>query len=61
MGNLNKLSYMLVASSSTRFTTSLLTTLLLGLILRWGIVINFKALLNEKLKTHCMTLKLQGS
>ncbi len=62
MGNLNKFELHACGQQlATSFATLLLTILLLCSILLWGIVINFKALSNEKLKTNYMILKLQGS
>jgi hypothetical protein len=62
MGNLNKIELHACGQQlATSFTTLLPTFVLPVSILLWGIVINFKSLLNEKLKTDYMILKLQGS
>ena len=62
MGNLNKFELHACGQQlATSFATLLLTLLLLGSKLLWGIVIKLKVLLNEKLKTNYMILKLQGS
>jgi len=51
MGNLNKFELHACGQQlATSFATLLLTFVLLVSILLWGIVINFKSLLNEKLK-----------
>ena len=57
MGNLNKCELHACGQQlATSFATLLLTLLLLGSILLWGVFINFKALLNEKLEINYKVL-----
>ena len=59
MGNLNKFELHACGQQlAASFTTLVLTLNTTGSILLWGVSINFKSLLNKKLKTNYMILKL---